>query len=286
MTDPTTPDHTPDGAAERRRWSQSGDAWDRWADQMAEPADRINQPLLDLAEIRPGQTILDLACGAGEPALSLAARVGDSGLVLATDLVTAMMAGARRRQAAQGSGAPILFAAADMQALPLADAGIDAATCRFGLMFVPDIRGSLREVHRVLRPGGRFAAACWGPLAENTLFAHLKAVLDRETGPDDGEDLAALFRFAAAGSLTAALSAAGFADVREESLRPTIQARVQRDFWRPTLEMAFAPRLARLTADRRDQLERAITARFAALADTDGTVPLHMHVRLVAGLRP
>ena len=281
MTGTDHPALTPDADAERRRWAASGEAWDRWADPLAEAAERVNAPLLALADLQPGQTVLDLASGAGEPALTSAARVGPSGLVLATDLVAPMLAGARRRAASQGLGT-LRFLLADMQALPLAAGSVDRVTCRFGLMFVPDAVAATAEMARVLRPGGRAVTAVWGDLADNTLFRELAAAVDETLGPAQGDGLAALFRFAQAGASAALLRAGGLTMVEETALHLSLTVAPGRPFWRPTLEMAFAPRLAAATPAQREALEQAAAANFAALAGPEG-IPLTMHIKLAVG---
>ena len=121
----------------RADWAARGRHWDRRSDEIAEQAARMNAPLIEAADIAPGQQVCDIATGAGEPALSVAALVGAEGRVFATDLCPEMMLGARRRAAAQGLG-NITFRTADMLALPDADSAFDRVICRFGLMFCPD----------------------------------------------------------------------------------------------------------------------------------------------------
>ena len=124
MTSPadSSPPTDPDAlkAAVKENWTTKSVAWNRWADVIAELAERLSDPLLDAAEVAPGQAVLDLASGIGEPALSCARRIGDTGRVTATDLVPEMLAGARRRAAEDGL-ANIDFEIADMEALPFAD---------------------------------------------------------------------------------------------------------------------------------------------------------------------
>ncbi|HYH21171.1 MAG TPA: methyltransferase domain-containing protein [Azospirillum sp.] len=268
--------------AERVRWSSSADAWDRWADPMADLADKFNQPLLDAAGVGVGDRVLDLASGAGEPALSAARRVGPAGLVVGSDLVPAMLAGAVRRSA----GAPDrpAYAAADMTALPFADSVIDRVTCRFGIMFVPDPVAALHEALRVLRPGGRAAFMVWGARAENALFEVVGAAVEARLGHDPVHDIAPLFRFAEPGSLAAALTHAGFTAAEEVALKPVRKAPRGKPFWCATLEMSFGGRLTGLAPDQRTALEADVAARFDALAQGD-TVPLPAHVRIGVGVK-
>lgn len=272
----------PDRDAERARWTASAAAWERWADPMADLADRINQPLLDAAGVGAGDRVLDLASGAGEPALSAARRAvaGDDGLVVGTDLVPAMAAGAARRAAAGGAVAS--FAAADMTALPFADGSFSRVVCRFGIMFVPAAGTALAEVRRVLRPGGTASFMVWGPLADNGLLHTIGEAVDAVLGPDDGPGLGPLFRYAVPGSLENTMEAAGFRAVTATPLLPEGKARAGAPFWKAQLEMSFGTRLDRLDASRRAAVDAAVDARFRARA-VDGIVPLPVHIRIITG---
>ena len=140
----------------RADWAGRGRHWDRRADEVADQAARMNAPLIEAADIASGQQVCDIATGAGEPALSVAALVGAEGRVFATDLCPEMMLGARRRAAAQGLR-NLTFRTADMLALPDADAAFDRVICRFGLMFCPDPdgrRGRGQARVEAGRPGG------------------------------------------------------------------------------------------------------------------------------------
>lgn len=276
----TTPDLTINGDSERARWTASADAWNRWADPMADLADKLNQPLLDAAGVAAGERVLDLASGAGEPALSAARRVGPSGLVVGSDLVPGMMAGAVRRAGEASEGQRPVFTAADMTALPFADGRFDRVTCRFGIMFVPDIAAALAEVRRVLRPGGAVAFMVWGPRGGNALFDTVGAAVADQLGEDGSLD--PLFRFAEPGLLAAALRTAGFREATETDLTPVRKAPKGQPFWRATLDMSFGHRLRTLAPERRATLEAEIARRFDARASGD-VVPLPAHVRIVGG---
>lgn len=275
---------------ERRRWEAASDAWGRWADAMAAVADKLNRPLLEAAGVAAGARVLDLAGGAGEPAFSAGRRVGSDGLSVCTDLAVGMLRSAAGRQE-NADAAAVVFAAADMCALPFADRSFTAVTCRFGVMFVPDVAMALAEVARVLTPGGRAAFMLWGPCADNALFAEIAAALDDVLGPtppaDDG--LNGLFRFAAADDFARLMRAAGFTAVDEREIRAVRRADAgdRPPFWRAPLEMTFARRMAGLDAAGRRAAEHAVAERFAGRADADGCVNLPLHVRIVAGqIRP
>jgi SAM-dependent methyltransferase len=271
----------PDAAQERARWLASGPAWDRWSDPMADMADRLNLPLLDACGVMPGETVLDLASGAGEPALSAAKRVGPGGHVIGVDLVQAMLAGAIRR-ATGFSGTRPDFVVGDMTTLPFPDGHFDRVTCRFGIMFVPDAQVCLAETARVLHSHGKAAFMVWGPLADNTLFSELDAAMTEVLGPDPSQSLLPLFRFEQPGRLSGLMAEAGFSNVMEESLRPTARVPMDKPFWRASLDMVFAPRLAGAPESSRDRIEEAVKTRFSRVS-VEGICPLHLHAKIITG---
>ena len=107
----------------------------------------------DVAAIAAGQRVLDVACGTGVLARTVAARVGPTGAVLGLDANPEMLAVARRLDPT------IDWIDGRAEALPLADASADAVVSQFGLMFFDDRVAALREMHRVLRSGGHLAVA-------------------------------------------------------------------------------------------------------------------------------
>jgi SAM-dependent methyltransferase len=228
--------------------------------------------------------VLDVATGAGEPAISIALKVGASGMVVATDLVAAMLAGARRRAAALDL-AQLRFVVADMAALPYPAATFDAMTCRFGLMFAPDPVAAAAEVRRVLRRGARAAWMVWGPPEYNTVSLTVRRTLAEffgDTGPDTG---AARYRFAAAGLLERTLRAAGFADVAEVPFDETVEIAAGRPFWQTQLVRNGGARVAALDAAGRAALDRAVAAAFEPHRAGDA-LRLRSFVRLCAGVAP
>ena len=270
----------PDKEDVRAEWTSRARYWDRWADQVADMAGRFNAPLLDALELRPGHNVLDLACGTGEPALSAARRVAPGGLVVATDLVRAMLDSVRRRAGDLGI-ANLACEQADMERLPFPDARFDRATCRFGIMFVPDAIGALREARRVLVPGGRIGLLVWGPIEDTTIMTAIRAASRKVLGVD-GRQFDHPFRFGADGALDAALRAAGFHAVAERALRFAPEIPADRPFWQPMLEMTLGPRIGEAGAEARAQLDGEIRAQLAGNLD-GGRYRLQVHVRLATG---
>ena len=131
-----------------------------------------------LAAPAPGEAVLDVACGAGVVSVAAASAVGPTGHVLGVDLADAMVQAARQRAKELELG-QTRFERMDAAQLALPDAGFDVALCVLGLMYLPDPDAALRELHRVLRPGGRAVLAVWGERA-GCGWAPLFGIIDAE----------------------------------------------------------------------------------------------------------
>ncbi len=118
--------------------------------------------LLELAKLRPGERVLDVACGTGIVARGAAAQIGTTGAVTGLDLNPGMLNVARARPTP--FGAAVTWVEGSALAMPLPDAAFDAVLCQQGVQFFPDQSAGLREMHRVLVPGGRVLLSVWeGP---------------------------------------------------------------------------------------------------------------------------
>ena len=265
----------------REGWTSKSGAWNRWADTLAGFAWRFNEPLIETAGIEAGQAVLDLASGVGEPALTIAGRVGPAGSVTATDLVPEMLAGARRRAEEAGVG-NIGFEIADMEALPFADASFDRVTCRFGVMFCPRAEVAFSEARRVLSPGGRAVFLVWGPIGDNTMFDVIQRVTPRFAGTPEYNRALDPFRFGAAGALGAAMKPAGFRHVEETALRSSPTPDAGSRFWRAPVEMSLGKAFEGLTREQRVELDTALDDAFADYLDGD-VYSISLHVRMAVG---
>ena len=148
-------------AGQRREWDTAAPGLKDWGLVIGPEFQPVSERMLELAGIQPGQRVLDVATGPGEPAVTAAHRVGPAGHVITTDLAPQMIALGRER-AAQLGLQNIDFREMDAEALDLLENGFEIALCRFGLMYLPDPQAALERMHKLLVPGGRLVAAVRG----------------------------------------------------------------------------------------------------------------------------
>ncbi|HEV7575126.1 MAG TPA: methyltransferase domain-containing protein [Caldimonas sp.] len=166
---------------------------------------------------RPGERVVDVACGTGLVALAAAAAVGAAGSVVGVDLSDAMVEAAQRRAGERGI-AHASFVRMDAEALVLADASVDVALCALGLMYLPDPAEAVRELHRVVRPGGRVGLLVWGERSRCG-WASVFPIVDAEV---TSEVCPLFFRLGPADALARLCRDAGFAAVEQERIEATL----------------------------------------------------------------
>src|SRR5579862_4483156 len=162
-------------------WDDSAQGWKRWWPNFERAAQVVNDRLVELAGVRAGNRVLDIATGSGEPALTAARVVGASGHVVAVDMSAGMLALARERIDSAGLKNVELIES-DAESLALEEHSFDAALCRWGLMFMPDLEGVLRRLHRALRQDGRIATAVWSSADKVPMCALAREAIRRITG--------------------------------------------------------------------------------------------------------
>ncbi|MCI4646401.1 MAG: class I SAM-dependent methyltransferase [Hyphomonadaceae bacterium] len=159
---------------QRYGWDKAAEFYeDGWQESLAPVQDR----LLNLANAQPGETVLDIACGSGLVTFPLAEAVTTSGRVIATDLSAAMVAIVETRASGLGLAHVEAFRA-DAEALSgIENNSVDLVTCALGLMYFPDPEAALREMLRVLKPGGRIVCSVWGA-RKNCGWADIFPIVD------------------------------------------------------------------------------------------------------------
>jgi ubiquinone/menaquinone biosynthesis C-methylase UbiE len=170
--------------AERQCWDIVADGWQKWWKTIEKGSDKVSKRLIELAEIKAGSKVLDIATGLGEPAITAANHVGSNGHILATDISSKMLSAAEQRAISMGLQNVIEFKEGDIEKIDLPNSTFDAALCRWGLMFLPDLKTGLCNIHKTLIDGGRLAAAVWASPNRDTLIAMMMNTIMKETNTE------------------------------------------------------------------------------------------------------
>jgi ubiquinone/menaquinone biosynthesis C-methylase UbiE len=262
--------------------------WDQFSRRYTEvvlPEFRpFGRRLIELSGIRSGMWVLDVATGPGEPALTVARRVGPRGLVAGVDFSPTMLRRARARARALGVR-NVQFHEMDAERLTFADLTFDRVVCRFGLMLMPDAERALAEMHRVLVPGGRVAVATWSAQSKVNTLGIVRRALERCDAFQPPPGAPDFFRFGKAGAMERALRAAGFRRVRSECLTAEWVFNSPEEFWD---SMKRGPSLRRALATVSPAVRRAVKADvFRALAkyERNGRLRIPNEAVLALGIK-
>lgn len=202
----------------REQWQAAAEAWNRWGPILGQWLDPATETMLDLAGVRAGNRVLDVAAGAGGQSLVAARRAGPSGHVLATDIASNLLAFAA--DAARQAGLMnIETQVMDGENLELAAESFDTVISRVGLIYFPDQQRALRGMRQVLKPGGKIAAIVYSTAENNKFFSLPVAIIRRRAqlpSPLPGQP--GPFSLGSPGVLEQALTQAGFRDVQTRVL--------------------------------------------------------------------
>jgi SAM-dependent methyltransferase len=214
MTGTTSFDPVQYKATIRTEWRDAAPGWRAWVDvlEAEDGGGVVSRTLVELAGIGPGDAVLDVAAGYGEPGLPAARAVAPGGHVVCTDISGELLAFGRERAAAEGLD-NLEFLEGDAEELAFEEASFDAVLSRQGLQFLPDVHGVLARLHSFLKPHGRLAAAVWGPPWTVQFAAPVPVIRAELQLPPPPAGLPGPFALADADQLAALVEAAGFTDV-------------------------------------------------------------------------
>jgi ubiquinone/menaquinone biosynthesis C-methylase UbiE len=230
--------------------------------------------LIQLAALRPGERVLDIACGTGVVARLASQQVGDSGTVAGLDVNPGMLAVAR---SATPPGMPIQWHEASAEAMPIPDAAFDVVLCQMGLQFMLDKRAALREMRRVLVPGGRLILNVPGPTPRPlTIMAE---ALARHVSAEAAGFVNQVFSLHDTAEIQNLVSGAGFHDVSVQSDTKPLRLPAPEEFlWQYVHSTPLAGAVAQVDDERRASLERDVVAQWQGFVENSVLV---LQVRIV-----
>jgi len=197
-----------------KTWENAAPGWAKWEHQFSAGLSDATDRLIEMAGIRAGMRVLDLACGAGSQTIQAAARVGSDGKVVACDISATMLAHVRQNATAAGlQNIETLECAAEELDVTLPP--FDAAISRLGLMLFPSPGSALKAVQSVLKPGARFAALVFATPDKNPFMSQPMAILLRCAGkspPKPGQP--GIFALGGNGMLERLMRESGLAHVQ------------------------------------------------------------------------
>ena len=287
MTGTTTFDPAQYKASIRTEWRAAAAGWRAWVEvlEAEDGGGAVSRTLVELAGISPGDVVLDVAAGYGEPGLPAARAVAPGGRVVCTDISAEMLAVGRERAAAEGLD-NLQFVERDAEELVFEEASFDAVLSRQGLQFLPDVAGVLTRLYAFLKPHGRLAAAVWGTPG-TVQFAAPVPLIRAELQLPPPPAGPGPFALADADQLVKLVEAAGFTDVETGTVTaiyqtgsPELATRWLRD---------VAPPVAALVDAQPPEVQQRVWAKvtqaWAPYATADGRVRLENQAVWVTGTK-
>jgi ubiquinone/menaquinone biosynthesis C-methylase UbiE len=230
----------------RMEWSAAAPGWKKYGKDMLRWMGPVSDQLIRSAGIRPGQRVLDVATGTGQPALAIAKIVGQNGRVVGVDLSPEMLEVAKEEAASQGLTNVVDFQVVNDESLSMfSDNTFDSVVCRNGLMFMPDPVKALKAFFRVLKPGGKASVTVWGSPDKSPVMGVVMKTISKHVPSDMSPPLAAApdkpggpFSIPSVDMLRDIFLKAGFSEFNAEKIEVTVaQTDTAEQFWQGMTEV-------------------------------------------------
>ena len=270
----------------RETYDEIAERWHRWTPVMSAQYAPATALMLDLARLRTGARVLDIAAGDGYQSIAAAKRVGPTGHVIAGDISREQLryaAAAAREAGVEHLETRVM----DAENVELPDASVDAVLCQFGLMFLPDVDRGLREMLRVLKPGGWASLVIFATGGSPASEVAESIVRRRLGSAAPAPVVASGARLGSPGALRRRLDAIGFESVESHDLVVPFRMRSAQDAlaYIRDLHPSLVRMLTPLAEDEREDVWREVCDSLASFATADGYESPDRIV-VAAGARP
>lgn len=270
------------------QWRETAAYWAKHRHTIRTMFAPLTRVLIEQAGIVQGQTVLDVAGGAGEPSLTIAETVGPQGSVMCTDPVAEMVEVAEAEALSRGLK-NVQFRQCTSDPLPFSNDSFDATVSRLGVMFFPDPLTGLREMLRVTKPGGRLALIVWAKSELNPFTYLITETVSRHVEiPPVDPNAPGAFRFAEPGKLARILTDAGAIDVEERVIKFDIAAPISpEEFWtmRSEISEILRGKLMNLSNEKKGQIAAEVQQEVREFFP-DGHMKFPAQMIIVTGRKP
>jgi SAM-dependent methyltransferase len=270
---------------QRDQWNSAAVGWNEWSGLIDRSAGKVSERLVEMAGVKEGDRVLDVAAGYGEPSLTAARKVGPEGSIVATDISAEMLEFGRKRAAANGVE-NIEFMQSDGISLDFPAESFDAAVSRWGIIFEPDGEGTAAKVRGFLNPGSRFAISSWGPPERVPFIAiAMKTAMQKLEVPPPPPGTPGPLSRPTSEAIGGLLEGGGFSDVEVEELEVTFPLDSAEEYT-AYVKAIVAPIVAMISAHPEEvqrETWQAITDAAAEQANADGRLEMPNQVLVAAG---
>jgi ubiquinone/menaquinone biosynthesis C-methylase UbiE len=273
-------------AQQRQIWDNAAKGWQAWWETFEQGAQKVSDKIVELADIKSNDKVLDIATGIGEPSVTAAKRVKPNGKVWATDISPQMIAIAKSRAKSLGLDNIIEFRESDAEKLDFPAGSFNAVLSRWGLMFLPNLPAALTRIREMLVPGGRLAAAVWSAPSKVPMLDLAFATVRKElNAPPPPPGTPGPFALADTDALRRSFNQAGFKDIQVETINATFgfdsaasYTKFQQQITAPIQVM-----LANQTEARKKEIWDSVTDAVSRYADSHGRVNIDNEVICIVG---
>ncbi|HEX6457890.1 MAG TPA: methyltransferase domain-containing protein [Thermoleophilaceae bacterium] len=243
-------------------WERMASGWDRWNQMLAEASRPVTDHMVAALDPKPGETILELASGAGVGGFVAASLMEGEGRLIMSDFASNMVKACERRGAELGFN-NVEYRVMDAESMDLDDDSVDGVLCRWAYMLMGDPAAALRETRRVLRDGGRLSFSVWAAPEDNPWASVPGRVLVQRghmQPPESGAP--GIFAMANPARIEELVKGAGFESLELREVPMSWHFESFDEFWTYTNEIAGA--LAAVIAELDESEQRAVRSEIEA----------------------
>ena len=270
---------------QKKSWDKYSKGWKKWDAILTKSINPVSEKMIESLHVNGNEKVLDVASGTGEPGITLS-KLLKQGSINAIDLSEKMVAIANERAHELGCN-NYKSEVAESSEIPFDDSHFDDILCRFGVMFFPDLKSSLQEFARVLKPGGTLVLAVWASPDKNPFVSVMSMpIVEKLSLPRPLPDAPGIFRFAKPGLLKEIVTDAGFKEVSELTVSGEIVYDSPEHYWELMSDVAgpVMEALKNAPAEVVDDVKKTVLNKVAG-NESNGKFPLKWEAIIVKGVK-